>query len=127
MAHGDVYRPIPPIPQQEFQQLVPVVAENSGFVNEMIMELLQDTRVMGDVGATLCVMAKSTQEPQYRGQVDEEAEEEEKEEGEEDDEDEEEEEEGGKGDEPSRKDTGGRRDKDSEVQTSSKKSWRDCF
>ena len=53
-------------------------------------------------------MTTSAQEPQHRGQVDEEAKEDE-------DEDEDEEEE----------DDGGGRDKGSEGQTSSKKSWRD--
>ena len=103
-AHGGVYRPVPPIPPQEFEQHVPVVAENSGFVNEMIMELLQGHRDTADVEATSRLITTSVQEPRQGGQEDDIAE----------NEDGEREEEGGGRNEPSGRGEG---------QTSSNKSW----
>ena len=76
------------MPQQEFQQPMPIVAKNLGFINEMIMELLQDPRATGDVEATPRLMTTSAQEPQYGRQVDDKVEEEEEEEENEDEEDE---------------------------------------
>ena len=59
VIHGNVYRLVPHIPQQEFKGPMPIVVENSGLVNEMIMKLLQDFRATSDIGATSHLMTIS--------------------------------------------------------------------
>ena len=58
--YRDVYRPFPHILQQEFQGPMPIAAENSGLVNEMIIELLQDPIATGNVGAISRLLKTST-------------------------------------------------------------------
>lgn len=66
----DVYRPVPAISQQAFQQPMAIIVENSRLVNEMIMELLQNPRAIRD---TLHLMTTFAQKPQHKEQIDEEA------------------------------------------------------